>query len=187
MNKQYITAQKLLNDSFELAIKIAEEGYSPNLIVGVWRGGTPVGIAIQEALAFIGLESDHIAIRTSSYEGISSRKNITVHGLEYIQKNIISKGSMLIVDDVYDTGLSLEHVINELENIFKENMPELKIATPYYKPENNKTKREPDFYLHSTNNWLVFPHELLGLSDDEILKEKPGIEIIKKRLIALRK
>ncbi|MCX7058045.1 MAG: hypoxanthine phosphoribosyltransferase, partial [Proteobacteria bacterium] len=37
-----------------------------------------------------------------------------------------------------------------------------------------------------TDRWLVFPHELAGLSVDEILAHKPGIEPIRDRLRALR-
>ena len=44
----------------------------------------------------------------------------------------------------------------------------IKIATLYYKPEKNKTNLKPDFYLHETNSWIVFPHELENLSLKEI-------------------
>ena len=73
MKKTYIQADKLLEDSFLLAWKIYESGYLPNYIVGVWRGGAPIGIAVQEFLDVIGIQSDHIAIRTSSYTGIGQR------------------------------------------------------------------------------------------------------------------
>ena len=52
---------------------------------------------------------------------------------------------------------------------------EPKIATLYYKPANNKTDIVPDFYLHSTNEWIVFPHELEGLTLDEIRCKDPDI------------
>ena len=48
----------------------------------------------------------------------------------------------------------------------------MKIATLYYKPDNNLTLMEPDYYLYETSKWLVFPHELVGLSLDEIIKNK---------------
>lgn len=66
MEKRYIQAQQLLEDSYRLAWNIFESGYRPNYIVGVWRGGAPIGIAVQEFLDVLGVESDHIAIRTSS-------------------------------------------------------------------------------------------------------------------------
>ena len=48
MEKYFIGADQLLEDSFNLAWNIYESGYKPNYIVGVWRGGAPVGIAVQE-------------------------------------------------------------------------------------------------------------------------------------------
>ena len=50
MEKIYITADQLLEDSFKLAINIFESGFRPDFIVGVGRGGAPVGIAVQECL-----------------------------------------------------------------------------------------------------------------------------------------
>jgi hypoxanthine phosphoribosyltransferase len=46
MEKNYIQAQQLLEDSFSLAWQVYESGYRPNYIVGVWRGGAPIGIAV---------------------------------------------------------------------------------------------------------------------------------------------
>ena len=71
MKKTFIQADELLKDSFELAWQVYESGYRPDYIVGVWRGGAPIGIAVQEFLDVLGIDSDHIAIRTSSYSGIA--------------------------------------------------------------------------------------------------------------------
>ena len=102
MKKHYIQAQQLLEDSFNLAWQVFESGYRPNYIVGVWRGGAPIGIAVQEFLDVLGIKSDHIAIRTSSYSGIGERsKNVKVHGLSYVIRQLESEDSLLIVDDVY--------------------------------------------------------------------------------------
>ncbi len=113
--KQFIKAQELLEDSFRLGLKVLDSGFKPDFIVGIWRGGTPVGIAVQELLEHNGIASDHIAIRTSSYEGIEQRgKKIQVHGLNYIVKNADAAQCLLIVDDVYDTGLSIKAIIDSL-------------------------------------------------------------------------
>ncbi len=105
ISKTYLSAQQLLDDSFQLALDIYESGYRPDYIVGVWRGGAPVGIAVQELLNVLGVETDHIAIRTSSYTGIGKRsRHVAVHGLGYITDRVHSKNSVLIVDDIHDTG-----------------------------------------------------------------------------------
>jgi len=177
VEKKFISAQQLLEDSFRLGIKIFESGFHPDYIVGIWRGGTPVGITVQELLDYFGVKTDHIAIRTSSYEGIALRKKeIRVHGLDYISDKINYEDKLLIVDDVFDTGLSIEAVFNSLIKKTRRNTPEdIRIATTYYKPENRKTDYIPDYYIHETTKWLIFPHELDGLSIEEIDKYKPSI------------
>ncbi|MEJ2176579.1 MAG: hypoxanthine phosphoribosyltransferase, partial [Gammaproteobacteria bacterium] len=57
--KHYISAQALLEDSFRLGVEIINSGFRPDFIVGIWRGGTPVGIAIQELLEHYNIQTDH--------------------------------------------------------------------------------------------------------------------------------
>ena len=176
MEKLFIKANQLLEDSFNLAWKIYESGYKPNYIIGVWRGGAPVGIAVQEFLSVLGIKSDHIAIRTSYYSGINQRsETVQVYGLNYVIKKLESEDRLLVVDDVHDTGNSINQIITDLRKACKKNSPEIKIATPYFKPNQNETETKPDFFIHETDKWLDFPHELEGLSFDEIKENKPEL------------
>jgi len=176
MDKVYISAQQLLEDSYTLAMQVFESGYRPDYIVGVWRGGAPVGIAVQELLELLGIKSDHIAIRTSSYTGIGQRsRTVKVHGLGYIVDRISQGEALLLVDDVYDTGLSLQHVIEDIETQCVDNRQNIRIATPWFKPANNQSARTPDYFVHQSDRWLVFPHELMGLTLEEIRTHKPEL------------
>ena len=179
MEKQFIQAKELLEDSFKLAWQVYESGYRPNYIIGVWRGGAPIGIAVQEFLEVLGVHSDHIAIRTSYYSGIDKRnKEVQIYGLNYVIRKLESEDSLLIVDDVHDTGISVQQIITDLKKACKKNTPEIRIATPYFKPLKNKTDRKPDYFLHETDEWLVFPHELEGLTLDEIKANKPELNAL---------
>ncbi len=175
--KVYISAQQLLEDSLELGRQILASGFRPNFIVGVWRGGTPVGIMVQELLDFYGVETDHISIRTSSYAGIDKRSgNVRVHGLSYLTKKMNVEDSMLIVDDVFDTGLSVKAIIDKMSERARKNLPhDVRVATAYFKPGKNRTNFEPDYCAHKTDDWLVFPHEMAGLSMEEIKASKPHL------------
>ena len=174
MEKLYVSAEELLRASYELAWQVYESGFRPDYIVGIWRGGAPVGIAVQEFFDLMGVASDHIAIRTSSYKGIAEReKTVQVYGLNYVIRQVESDNSLLMIDDVFDTGLSVQKVIEDLAKACKKNTPNIRIATPYYKPENNMTERTPDYFLYETSKWIVFPHELKGLSLEEIASNKP--------------
>lgn len=183
--KAYIDEEALLNDSYRLAVRIFESGFKPDFIAGVWRGGSTVGIYVQECLQYLGLETDHIAIRTSYrglddyHENLGKQDAIRVHGLQYLMENLNQDNSLLIVDDVFSTGYNVEAVINRLQATSKRNMPgDVRIAVLFYKPAKNETGRVPDYYLHETDNWLVLPYELSGLSTEEICRNKPWMEDI---------
>ncbi|MCZ6669145.1 MAG: phosphoribosyltransferase [Gammaproteobacteria bacterium] len=183
MNKRYIQEQELLEDSYRLAVQIYTSGYRPDFIVGVWRGGSTVGIYVQECLQYLGVETDHIAIRTS-YRGMNdylnnleSDREIQVHGLQYLFENMNAGDALLIVDDVYSSGRNVAAVIDRLRHKTRRNMPEeVRIAVPYYRSQAKQTNRAPDYFLHEYDEWLVLPYELTGLSDDEIATNKPWIK-----------
>jgi len=183
--KQYLSAQQLLEDSFRLGAEIIKDGFRPTMMIAIWRGGVPMGIAIQELFAWYGIETDHIAIRTSSYTGIDGQsQEIRIHGMNYLVKNCRHQDRLLIVDDVFDTGLTIEAVIAHLKEKARLNTPqEIRVAVPYYKPSRNKTEREPDYFLHETSQWLKYPHSLEGLSVDEVAANRPELyAIIKDQL-----
>jgi hypothetical protein len=188
MNKRFIAANDLLLDSFQLAANICQAGFKPDFLVGLWRGGSAVGIAVQEGLDYFGIKTDHIAIRTS-YTGLSDYSQmvdkadgIRVHGLQYLLENLANEHSLLIVDDVYSTGSSVNAVIQTLSRKTRRNLPhDIRIATVWYRPT-DRTIRPPDYYVHETSNWLILPYELSGLSIDELHDHKPELAGIIDRL-----
>jgi hypoxanthine phosphoribosyltransferase len=184
MDKTILSAQDLLEDSFRLGLRVLESGFEPTLIIDIWRGGTPVGMAVQEILAYAGLEADHIAIRTSSYVGFDQRGAVAVHGLNYIVKKICFEDRVLIIDDVFDTGNTIAAVVRELSLRARGNTPrDIRIAVPWYKPSRNQTELVPDYYLRETDEWLVFPHELDSLDAGELRASRPEIAAIVESVI----
>ena len=183
VKKLYLDAETLLLDSFRLGAKILNSGFIPTYMIAVWRGGTPIGVAVQEFLQFHGITTNHIAIRTSSYSGIDKQSHqIAVHGLNYLVKNITQEDRLLVVDDVLDTGLTVQAIVAELRRKARRNTPsEIKIAVPYYKPSRNKTNIVPDYFLHTTDDWLKFPHSLEGLSIEEIANHRSDLYEILRR------
>ncbi len=188
MKNRIVAADDLLRDSFQLAADIVEADFRPDFLVGLWRGGSAVGIAVQEGLEHLGVDTDHIAIRTS-YSGaprytemVNRAGGIRVHGLQYLLENLSSHHSMLIVDDVYSTGSSVRAVIDQLTRKTRRNLPhDIRIATVWYRPT-DKTLRTPDYFVHETRDWLVLPYELTGFSIDELRSSKPELESIIDRL-----
>ena len=188
MKDTFVAADDLLKDSFQLAADIYRSDFRPDFLVGLWRGGSAVGIAVQEGLDHLGVPTDHIAVRTSyrgapSYtEMVSKAKAIRVHGIEYLLEKVSSRHSMLIVDDVYSTGSSVAAVVRQLTRKARRNLPgDIRIATVWYRPT-EKTLRVPDYYVHETTDWLVLPYELSGMSIDELRANRPELAATLQRL-----
>jgi len=179
MQKRFVEEQDLLEDAYRLAAEIYASGFRPDVIAGIWRGGSTVGIYVQECLQTLGVETDHIAIRTSYrgrddyFQRLEQNGEIRAHGMQYLFEQLNAENRLLLVDDVYSTGRHIDAVIARLRRTLKRNMPdEVKIAAPWYRPGGG---RAPDYYLHETGDWLVLPYELTGLTRDEMSEHKPWI------------
>jgi len=189
VDKLYVQENDLLLDAYRLGVQIYRSGFRPDFIVGLWRGGSSVGIFVQECLQHLGVETDHISIRTS-YRGmqtydamVENADNIRVHGTQYLLENLDADDALLIVDDVFSTGLNVKAVLERLAQRTKRNMPrDVRVATLWCKPNRNRTGRVPDYYVHETDKWLVLPYELSGLSAEEISAHKPFVKPIIDRL-----
>ena len=180
MSKLYLDAQTLLDDSFKLAAEVIKSDFQPTFIVALWRGGVPMGVAVQDFLQYFGVNTDHIAIRTSYYSNIDNKApEVAVYGMNYLIKKCHHKDKLLFVDDVFDTGKTLQAVIQHLRSVARRNTPgDIRVAVPYYKPTRNETDIVPDYYLHETEQWLKFPHSLEGLTQDEVRQHRPELATI---------
>lgn len=183
MEKRFVTEQEHLVDGFRLGAAVYASGFRPSFIVGLWRGGSTVGIMVQECLDTLGVTTDHIALRTS-YRGredyeqtFRSKASIRVHGRQYLLENINAEDRLLIVDDVFSSGRHSRAVIDSLATRLKRNMPqEVKVAATWYRPPPHSAEDWlPDFYIHKTEQWLVLPYELTGLTTAELAEHKPFV------------
>ncbi|MEO1036494.1 MAG: phosphoribosyltransferase family protein [Pseudomonadota bacterium] len=189
MDKIVLSAQSLLDDSYRLAGRVLASGFKPTIIIAIWRGGAPVGMAVQEFVRYCGVNTDHIAIRTSSYTGVDQRRGqVRVMGLDYIINKVTPDHRLLIVDDVFDTGHTIAAVLQEIRKQARGNTPrEMRVAVPWFKPTRNQTDLTPDYFVHETDAWLVFPHELDALTPDEMRRERPALHDVVVPLRADRK
>ena len=188
LDKHYITAQQLLEDSFRLALMVLKSGFRPSFIVAIWRGGVTIGMAVQELLQYHGIQTDHIAIRTSSYSGIDGRApTVRIHGTSYLIKNLQHHDRLLIVDDVFDTGYTIQALVDHLKAKLRRNTPaEIRVAVPYYKPTRNQVGVAPDYYLHQTERWIKFPYSVEGLTVEEIRRNRPELWAVLEPAVARR-
>ena len=81
--------------------------------------------------------------------------------MDYLVRHCCREDSLLIVDDVFDSGMTIDAVIKYLQKKARLNTPhDIRVAVPYYKPARNRSDRVPDYYLYETSSWLKYPHSL---------------------------
>lgn len=162
-----------LVDCFRLAKLIWDDGYKPDFLVGLWRGGAPPGIVIQEFFRWKGIDPYHTAIRTQSLEGVLYGDGFDVKGLGHVIDVVEAHQRLLLVDDLFDTGRTIYEVVRFLRRKARRNTPEVRVAVVYYRPQRRRFVVGPHYYLHETEARPVFPHRLTAMTGDEIRDSDP--------------
>ena len=171
--KHYINANEFLHDSWKLAAMIRRSGWRPDYLVGLWRGGAPVAVAIHEFLEATGWSMQHIPLKCASYTDIGENAGEVVFTHEEIVLGLFRKGNrVLVIDDVFDTGKTAAAVKAKMEAVGVE----MRLACVYWKPQKNTTNLKPDYFVKDVGSeWIVFPHEIDGLTPAEIAEKDPTL------------
>src|SRR3546814_14176426 len=139
--KIFIRADELVADSLRRGRQVLDSGFAPTHLVGIWRGGAPGGIEVQELLDYHGVRCDHIAIRTSSYHGLDrADPQVKVFALGYLIDTLGPDDRLLLIDDVFDSGRSISASLAALKARCRSTMPpDLRIATLWSTPQRTAT------------------------------------------------
>ena len=114
--------------------------------------------------------------RLKSYEGTSSTGKVQV--LVDLDKKFIEGKNVVVLEDIVDTGNTLEKIIEELQ---AKNPASLKIATLFFKPDAYKKKLTIDFVGIEIPNKFILGY---GLDYNELGRNLPEIYQLKeKRMI----
>ena len=170
--KTYLAANDFLRDVWRLAADIRKSEWKPDFLIALWRGGTPPGIAIQEFFKVTGwADVRHLPLKCSSYTGIGENAGgVRFTCAEPVFGMLRAEDRVLVVDDVFDTGKTAEAVKAKLDALGVE----MRMATVYWKPQKNQTSLRPDYFTKDVGTeWIVFPHEIEGLTPDEIRTKDP--------------
>ncbi|MBP5790912.1 MAG: hypoxanthine phosphoribosyltransferase [Kiritimatiellae bacterium] len=168
---RYLSANEYQSDMWRLAARIRSSGWKPDLLIALWRGGAPVGICVHEFFKATGWDVQHIPLKAASYSGIGQNEGAVAftHG-EMVFGMIRPGDKVLVVDDVFDTGKTAAAVKAKIG----EAGAEMRMACVYWKPDKNRTDLKPDFFVRDAGlDWLVFPHELDGLTDGQLAEKDP--------------
>ena len=88
IEKNYLSANSYLHDIWRLAAKVRSGGFRPDVLIALWRGGAPVGVAVHEFLKASGWDVRHAVIKCASYTGINENDSDVV--FEYSQELLSS-------------------------------------------------------------------------------------------------
>jgi hypoxanthine phosphoribosyltransferase len=130
------------------AKKICQSGFKPDVIVGVTRGGWIPARILSDLLEIPNLAT----VRVEFYLGVAETLNKPAL-TQGVSAGVLGKKT-LVVDDVADTGRSLQLV---KEHLLQQGAAEVQIATLYYKPF---SLAKPDYYEKKTRRWVVFPWDI---------------------------
>jgi hypoxanthine phosphoribosyltransferase len=134
----------------ELAQAIADDGYRPDLILAVARGGLLPAGAVSYALDVKNL---HL-VNVEFYTGVDERLDMPVM-LPPVPRTVgLSGATVLIVDDVADTGATLKLVRDFCET----HVADVRCAVIYEKPH---SEVKCEYVWHRTDKWINFPWSVL--------------------------
>ena len=170
-DKHYLSADDFLRDVWRLAASIRKSGWKPDILIALWRGGAPVGVAVHEYFKVAGWNVRHIPLKCASYTGIGENRGQVVFTLGEEIFAMLRRGDrVLVVDDVFDTGKTAAAVKARIDGTGAE----MKMACVYWKPVKNMTSLKPDYFVRDVGgDWIVFPHELEGLTPEETAVKDP--------------
>lgn len=170
-DKHYLSADGYLRDVWRLADKVRKSGWRPDFLIALWRGGAPVGVALHEYFKVSGWPIRHIPLKCASYTGIGENAGDVEFTHGDIVFGLLRPGDkVLVVDDVFDTGKTAKAVKMRVA----ETGAEMRLACVYWKPGKNTTDLKPDYFVKDVGlEWIVFPHEIEGLSKEEIEAKDP--------------
>ena len=171
MRKTFLSGDAYLRDIWRLAAAVRDAGWRPDLLIGLWRGGAPAAIAVHEFLKVSGWDVPHQPLKSVSYTGIAQNEGeVVFHGGEAVFGSVRPGDKVLVVDDVFDTGKTAAAVHAEMRRLGAD----LRMACVYWKPAMNKTQLKPDYFARDMgDDWIVFPHEIEGLSPADIREKDP--------------
>lgn len=166
--QQYISKEEIDNIVTEIANKINNSNTEKPLFIAVLNGSFLFAADIMRRITIPNAEISFIKL--SSYEGMKSNGEISeLIGI----KNNISGRNIILLEDIVDTGNTLEKII---ELLTQEKVISIKVATLLFKPEAYKKDMHIDYIGKSIENDFVVGY---GLDYDEIGRNLPHIYKLK--------
>jgi len=182
MSKEFISYNEVRNNALKLAHRIHLDGFIPDIIYVSLRGGAYLGNVMSEYFKAVRRDDSrpifYAAVVARSYVDVRKQEQVRVDGWTYSPEYLRNGDKVLLVDDIYDTGRTINHLASI---ILEKGVPrrDLKIAVHDYKIVEYRGEQpsiKPDYWcrLHQIKTpederWIHYmSHELVGLTEEEL-------------------
>ncbi len=129
-----------------LATRVADDGYRPDIILAIARGGLFVAGSLGYALSVKNL----YVMNVEYYTGVDERLDVPVVLPPYVDVVDLRDTRVLIADDVADTG----HTLALVRNHCLSEVAEVRTAVLY---EKSRSVVECEYVWKYTDQWINFP------------------------------
>lgn len=180
MRKEFLSYRTVRNNAIKLAHRIYQRGFIPDVIYISLRGGAYLGNVISEYFKILRKDRHPVfyaAVVARSYVDVNQQESVQVDGWTYDPRYLRHGDRVLLVDDIFDSGNTINHLVGIL---LENGIPrgDVKVAVHDYKVRTyvkSPLPIQPDFYCRvhriakpEEDVWIHYmSHELVGLSDAE--------------------
>ncbi|MCR5723804.1 MAG: phosphoribosyltransferase [Treponema sp.] len=179
--KEFLSYEVVRNNALKLAKRILDDGFVPDIIYTSLRGGAYMANVISEyfKLALKGKKPVlYAAVVARSYTDVHESEAIRIDGWTYSPEHLRAGDKILLVDDIFDTGRTLNYLVKTL---LEKGVPrnDIKVVVHDYKYFTNKKDQlpvQPDYWCRKfeitkpeEDRWIHYmSHELVGLSKEDL-------------------
>lgn len=184
MIKEFLEYDTVRNNALKLANKIYKDGFIPDVIYCSLRGGAYMANIISEYFKIIAKVNKfhpvlYAGVVARSYSDVAQHTKVFIDGWTYPPENLRPGDKILLVDDIFDSGRTINCLVETLMNSRGMPREDIKVVVhdyKYFTYYNEQLPVQPDYYCRKfeinspeENRWIHYmSHELVGLSKKEL-------------------
>ena len=186
MIKEFLPFETVRNDALKIAHKIYKDGFIPDVIYCSLRGGAYMANVISEYFKILSKEKGfhpalYAGVVARSYSDIAQHTKVYIDGWTYPPENLRPGDKILLVDDIFDSGKTINSLVETLMNTRGFSRNDIKVVVhdyKYFTYLDEQLPIQPDYYCRKfeitkpeENRWIHYmSHELVGLTQEELQK-----------------
>ena len=184
MIKEFLEYETVRNNALKLANKIYKDGFIPDVIYCSLRGGAYMANIISEYFKIIAKQQKfhpvlYAGVVARSYSDVAQHTKVFIDGWTYPPENLRPGDKILLVDDIFDSGRTINCLVETLMNSRGIPREDIKVVVhdyKYFTYYKEQLPIQPDYYCRKfeinspdENRWIHYmSHELVGLSKKEL-------------------